>query len=591
MATANRRTSGKGFGWLWVLFALLFAAVGVGIGVWLLSIVHAYFNMQAWEETPAKIVHADRKCVRSGSKRAVYETNVEYQYRYQGQDYTGNRFSLGDDELFDRNPNLLGELRKYPRSGHWFRCYVNPKQPAEAILYRDLPWHGLITPAGAALLFGGFGFSALTYLMLARRRGRKEEVLARAHPEEPWLWTEDWASGRIHSSAASFWGPLFMAVFWNSFCAVLWCAFLCNRTGRADEQVIWWFAIPLTIAGLWMIAWAVAAVMRWHKYGRSVFQMASVPGVVGGQLAGVIRIPVKIEPEHAFRVRLNCIDCESRRHSHGFLRIIVWQDEEVVTYDLLQGDAGHSAIPVLFRIPYECRQTDDGDPHSLIFWNLEVSARAAGLDYRAEFTVPVFKTPQSDPHFAIDRDLVAKYTAAEGPECDLLDAGVRKTTSLTGEGCRFVFPMARCPLFATTMTLISLALSDVPFFLWYLDAGLVVTIVFGTVFGLAGMLLSIGAANLWFYRSVVDVSSRGLTVTGGLFGCGSPQWIAVADIARIEMVSNASTDKLMYFDLIVVCRGGKRVTACKWLPGHRLAVSIARQIEQALGKQDIPIDA
>ncbi|MGA2032557.1 MAG: hypothetical protein ABSG68_09890 [Thermoguttaceae bacterium] len=40
---------------------------------------------------------------------------------------------------------------------------------------------------------------------------------------------------------------------------------------------------------------------------------------------------------------------------------------------------------------------------------------------------------------------------------------------------------------------------------------------------------------------------------------------------------------------IIVCGDGKRVTAGKRVPGHHLAVCVAGQIEQALGKQPEPV--
>jgi hypothetical protein len=424
--------------------------------------------------------------------------------------------------------------------------------------------------------------------MFSRRSKRQKEALAQAHPEEPWLWKKDWASGRIRASTGTLVGALLFAGVWNGFCAVTCFLFLRNRTGRADEQVFWWFIIPFTIVGLGLLWWAGASVLRWRKYGRSVFQMASVPGVIGGQLAGVVRAAVKIEPQNAFRVRLTCTNCTTNRNG-DISRNLVWQDEQCITHDLLQRDAGHSAIPVLFQIPYDCRPTDDDDPKKMVYWTLEVTAKTRGLDYRAEFNVPIFKTPQSDPNFVVDRELVAKYAAAEDPERDLRDAGLVRTSSPSGDGCRFVFPMARAPAAATMLTLIGAAFSGVPFLLFYWDAELIVALFFGAIFGLIGLLCLTAAIQLWFYRSVVDVSPRGLTVTGGLFGRGLPRWIETADVAKIETVSRMQSDTGMYYDLIIVCGDGKRVTAGKRLPGHRLAIAVIRQIQQAMGKQGTPV--
>lgn len=80
-----------------------------------------------------------------------------------------------------------------------------------------------------------------------------------------------------------------------------------------------------------------------------------------------------------------------------------------------------------------------------------------------------------------------------------------------------------------------------------------------------------------------------MTVTGGLFGRGASRWIEASEVAKIETVSNSSNDRLMYYDLIIVCRGGKRVTAGKRLPGNRLAVAVLQQIERAMGEQQAPL--
>jgi hypothetical protein len=202
--------------------------------------------------------------------------------------------------------------------------------------------------------------------------------------------------------------------------------------------------------------------------------------------------------------------------------------------------------------------------------------------------VPVFKTPESDPRFVVDRSLIAQNAAPEDPQRDLRDAGVVKIASPAGDSCRFVFPMARQPGAAVALTLLSLAFLGVPVFLLYQDSWLT-TAFFGTIFGLAGFLLAMVALNLWFYRSVVDVSRRGLTVTGGLFGLGSSRWIDAAEVVKIKTTSHFSSENLMYFDFVVVCRDGRQVTAGKRLPGRRLTDSVIRQIEQAMGKQQAPV--
>src|SRR5688572_28612533 len=69
--------------------------------------------------------------------------------------------------------------------------------------------------AGAAALgvfgtvFAVVGTGLLLAVMAGRRAGRRRERLEASHPEEPWLWREDWAAGRVKdahpSTAAGLW--------------------------------------------------------------------------------------------------------------------------------------------------------------------------------------------------------------------------------------------------------------------------------------------------------------------------------------------------------------------------------------------------
>jgi hypothetical protein len=410
----------------------------------------------------------------------------------------------------------------------------------------------------------------------------KNNARASAHPDEPWLWKKSWAEGRIRGSAQGLVGPLLFGVVWPLICIPMWYIVYRGELGGKGSPILW-IAGAFSAMSVVLVAWAIVSLLRWRKYGRSVFEMASVPGVIGGQLAGVVRAPVKIDAIDAFRVKLSCIHCVQRSGSDHISRNLLWQAEHLVARDLLERDTHRSGIPVLFQIPYDCRPTDNEDPKSAVYWNLEATANTPGLDFHAEFEVPVFKTPQSDPHFVVDSDLASKYIAAEDPQRDLRDAGVVKTPSPTGDGYQFVFPMARQPGTAVACTLAG-ALLFLPCLITYLEFGWGI-LFFAVLFPIFGLLLLWSALDLWFYRCVVDASRLGLRVAGGLFGGRVEHWIDRADIVKIDVTSNMKSEKMAYYDVIVVRRGGKKITAAKRLPGRRLTDSVIRQIEQAMGKE------
>lgn len=382
-------------------------------------------------------------------------------------------------------------------------------------------------------------------------------------------------------------GLLVFAVFWNIFCAqITWVAF--HENAFAKEGHWTWLILSFPAVGLILLLAAAVSVVRCRKYGRSVFEMAAMPGVIGGQLAGVVRVSRKVRPEDGFRLTLNCVR-RTTTHSGDSDRTsetVLWQDEQILALELMQNDPEQTAIPVLFQIPYECHATDEADANSQTFWRLEIAAKTPGLDYAATFEVPVFKTPASDPKFVVDRSLIAQYAAPENPERDLAEAGLRKDISPSGD-FRLVFSMARHPGSATMMTLFGLIFCAVPYVIYRLDGGIWIPLFFGGLFSLIGFVILLIGLSLWFYRSVIDVSPRGISLVGGWFGFGSPRWIDAGDITAIvlrsRMSSGQGSKQQVYYDIDLVRTSGKNITLGKNVVGKRVAESVIRQIKEPLG--------
>jgi hypothetical protein len=571
----------KSFGCL-ILFALPFAAIGVGAGAWMGWTVIARLKMQGWEEVPAKIVRADLK-VNKGKKNSTYEVSAEYVYEYGGKQYTGTRVSLyGSDNIGSFHQDVYRQLSEYRKSGRPFRCYVDPLRPAEAILFRDLRWELIGFQSIFALLFGGVGFGLLAGCLLGYRNARIKAALAAAHPDEPWLQKQDWAEGKVISSnrmAMMF--SLAFAAFWNVISAPLLFILPGEVIGKGNWLALIGMLFP--IVGLGLIAWAIYSVLRWRKFGQSVFQMASVPGVIGGQLAGVVRTSAKVLPEDGFQIALSCINkvTTGSGKNRSTSEHILWQDDQVVGRDLLQNDPDHTAIPVLFAIPYECRPTDETLSDNQTIWRLAAKAKVPGVDYSTAFDVPVFKTAESNANFVADASLMAEYTVPPNPERDLHEAGVVREPSPSGEGCKFTFPMGRNLGSTLGISAFWLIWSGAVVLMIYLDAG----IFFPVVFGLFDALILLFVVDIWFYKSTVDVSPRGLSVTGGLLGLGKTRWVDASDVAKIEPAQGMQSGQTAFYNIVVTCGAGKQITIGKRLASHHLATAVIGQIEQAMHKQ------
>lgn len=270
-----------------------------------------------------------------------------------------------------------------------------------------------------ATVFGSAGFGLFMTALLGFGKAGRDRAAARLHPDEPWLGRKDWADGQIMASGkTTVYVLLVCAFFWNVVSAPLWYVIVEEALGKGHRLAFLLSVFPAI--GLILIACAVVAVLRWQKYGQSVFVMASVPGVIGGQLAGVIRVSGKVDSENGFRIAVNCVHrvTTGSGKSSRTTETSLWQDEQVIARDMLQNDPAHSAIPVLFSIPYECLPTDEANARDQTIWRLKVSAKTPGLDYSSTFEVPVFKTAESDPNFVVDRSLIAEYAVPQNPTLD-----------------------------------------------------------------------------------------------------------------------------------------------------------------------------
>ena len=128
-------------------------------------------------------------------------------------------------------------------------------------------------------------------------RKRKGDALVQAHPNEPWLWKKNWASGKIvFSDKLAVITVLVFALLWNLMSSSLFFTPMLKEIFVKGNRVAL-VGLIFPAVGLLLICCVILLAFRWRKYGRSTFEMASVPGVIGGQLAGVIRTALKIRPE------------------------------------------------------------------------------------------------------------------------------------------------------------------------------------------------------------------------------------------------------------------------------------------------------
>ena len=245
-----------------------------------------------------------------------------------------------------------------------------------------------------AALLAGLGVFA------ARVKRTEAELAARLaqSPQRPWLIVKEWEQGRIEDAPAKQ-GAILLGVFaavWNA--VVVGVALLVR--GREDLRSSAGALVFLAIfglAGIGLIVLTVYMALAARKFSSAVFEMSSVPGVLGGWLRGTIRLPPQVPEGTEARVRLVC-----HRRSTGSSRLDydVWKEEASARTS--------TSIPVAFRIPFNLPASDlpnlPPEGTMRVSWLLSVEASLPGVDYHAVFTVPVFATGAGDESFVTGSD-------------------------------------------------------------------------------------------------------------------------------------------------------------------------------------------
>ena len=530
--------------------------------------------MRSWEEVPAELISVNLWESRSSDSNSV-EAQATYGYEYGGRPFTGSRVSLhkGSDSVGRFQEDTYRELSSH--RGSTFRCFVNPANPAEAVLYRDLRWELIGFYSIFLVVFGGAGFGFIGLGLFGSKKVKREAELQERHPDEPWKHKEAWATGKIVSTTKPVlvMSALF-AVIWNAISSPLW-FMIPEIVENENKLALLAFMFPVVGGGL--IFWALRNFARYKKFGESVFEMRTLPGVIGGPLAGTIQTTVNVRHEDGFELTLSSV--RIRQTGSGKNRstqqTVLWQKSHVIARELLAHDLRRSAIPVSFGIPFDAKASDESNADNRIVWKLEVAAAVPGVDYHAEFEVPVFHTEESAENFRVAEDSSIERVVPELGK-KLEQAGIR--VELLPAGKRLVFPRARALGPAIGLTVFFAVWTAIVYGLNASDAPRL----FPWLFGFFDVLLLLGVVDMWLYHGFIEARPGELSFGSGLFFTGAPQKLISGEVQKLEAKRGTQSGNKLYYQLVVHERGGKRHTVAKRLPDLETTERVIENLESIL---------
>lgn len=431
-------------------------------------------------------------------------------------------------------------------------------------------------PLFFGVVFSAVGFGLMFVAFYGAKILQRQQRLRVEHPTEPWLWQEDWAQGRVKSKTRSntIAGWVF-AVFWNVVSMPV--AFLAFPQIAKQKNPLVYIVLIFPMIGVFLLIRAIRQTIALFEFGKTYFEMSSVPGVIGRELKGQIQARFPHSPDHGIHLRLSCVHrvTTGSGKSQSTHENIVWRDEsDLVSAQLYPGSTG-TTIPVDFRIPLDAQPTEKRNVRDEFVWTLEALADVPGVDYHDIFEVPVFRTAETPTQSEVANFAVSTMTqAVTRPQV------MTVVINQTSDGTEFYFPAARNRGFATTTTMFCLIFGTVSFFLIHRAP-----FIFPLAFGFFSLLLLYITLQMWLATTRVVIGGSGMTVQAGWLGGGKIRRIELSEIATISdriTAQQGGGSGTPFYDIELRLHSGEKITLghtvrdkreTEWLVGEMMRLS------------------
>jgi hypothetical protein len=439
-------------------------------------------------------------------------------------------------------------------------------------------WYPLIF----GLVFSVIGFGLMFVALTGGKRYARQQRMQLERPAEPWLWRADWAQGRVNSNTrGNMISSWVFAILWNLVSAPV--AWLVVPAAARQRGPVVFLALVFPALGLFLLIRAIRQTLASFEFGKTYFEMASVPGVIGRELKGTIQARFPHSPDHGVHLRISSAHrvTTSSGNSQTTTESILWRDEaDLASEQLCAGPMG-TTIPVSFRIPCDAHPTEEINPRDEYVWLLEALADVPGVNYHDIFEVPVFRTAATPTETEATADRAGFFgTAAPAPHRpEHLTVEVREST----EGTEFYFPAARNKCFAASTTFFAVIFSGVTFFLIHFRT----PFIFPLSFGFFSLLIDYIAATLWLGTTRVVIGNS-LKLRAGMLGGGRVKEMAFSDIASIYdkiTAQQGGGTGTPYYDIEMKLRNGRSVTLGSTLSSKREAEWLVSEMNRLAGLQ------
>ena len=354
----------KGYSLLF-LFMLPFLGIGIWMGYETVKTINQVEAAHAWTETPAEITSCVLESHRGSKGSVSYRIRGQFTYTFNGKKYRSDKVSFytSSDNVGRFHQRIFHQLESARLSKKTLPCWVNPKDPYEAVLIRDLRPEMMGFQLLFVFFFGGAAFAVLSgALFTAFKKGPNAGKIRMLH------------SG-IHRPLLLAGGVTLGGGLWLVWKAVVLVGSLSST----------WYLLVALIPGVVLTGFGLYTWRRFAKFGVSELILSPSTIRINDRITATVLIPRLVEGD--FKGRLACTHqyitgSGKHRKTH---RNVVWSEEMMSSGS--PGGEQMTQLPFRFELKGGHVTEERGD--TSYYWRLLVTADRPGVDYKAEFDVTV----------------------------------------------------------------------------------------------------------------------------------------------------------------------------------------------------------
>jgi hypothetical protein len=337
----------------------IFAIAGLGM-LYPLGIkpITKTLDARSWIETPCKVLRAE---VRSheGDDSTTYSVYIFYEYEFNDQTYQNDGYDFvgGSSSGYRSKARVVDRYRSAANPV----CYVNPEDPADAVLKRG--FHVKLLLALFPLPFLLVGLGGVYYTL----RGKKAKAFRGAALLRP----SDAGPAVLrpkHSPSTKLAIAILVALFWNGIISIMVVEVVGGFRHGQPNWFLTLFSVPFVAVGLGMLAYVVYQFLALFN-PRPQLEVSSAAIPLGGAAELRWRLSGKVSRISELTVKLQGVEQATyRRGTRTYTdRNTFYEMELYRTTDTSTIASGH----VGFVIPQDTMHSFEADNNKII-WSLEV---------------------------------------------------------------------------------------------------------------------------------------------------------------------------------------------------------------------------